>query len=772
MKLKYIFLSITALLLSVTSLFAHEIAMAGKVVDAQTKEPLPGAAVSLPDLRITVITDVNGTFNFKNIPSRGRFLVEVRFIGYKTLTQTVDLSVTTNFEFALEPSMIEAREVVVTGSAFSSDKRKNSTSVASVGKAELLSRPSTNLIDAISRIPGVAQVTTGAAISKPVIRGLSYNRVLTMNNGVKQQGQQWGDEHGIEIDQYSADRVEVLRGPASLMYGSDALGGVINILDALPAPEGTIQGEFLTNYATNNGLSGSSLMFQGNDNGFIYRVRGSYKNAYSYETPTGYVPNSGFNETSFEGQIGLNKKWGYAHLDVSSFRNNIGFYEPKLDANGNFIDDNGNNFTESQFKDRTLAFPKQDVRHYKIALNSNILVGDGSLKATLGFQHNLRRELSAANTNPDLFLNMYTYSYDLKYAFNEVNGWAPIIGASGEMIHSLNTQGNEQLVPDFDSKALGVFAYVKKTWGDNTFNVGGRFDYRKLHGKAFDNGNASFSAFSNTFSNVSGATGYTHEFNDRLSFKTNLGTAFRAPNIAELSSNGVHSGAFRYEIGNPDLKPEQSYQFDASLDYQSNKVSASLGGFANYINKYIYYRNTPGETILVDGNTYPVYRFVQDDALLHGLEATLTLHPVNFIHFENSFSYTIATNRITNQPLPFIPAAVLHNELRFEPKISRTKKSYISVGLDNTFKQDRVDQFETTTGSYSLLNAGIGTTIKLSKQQDLTLYVSGKNLLDRKYYDHLSRFKPGRLDASDPTFGIYNPGRIISFGLTLPFAFK
>jgi iron complex outermembrane recepter protein len=771
MKLKSIFI-VAFLLLSATRLFAHIPALGGKVIDAQTKESLPGAAVSVPDLRITVITDMNGSFNFKNIPSRGRFLVEVKFIGYKTLTRTIDFATATDFNFELEPSMIEAREVVVTGSAFSSDNRRNSTSVATVGKAELLSRPSTNLIDAISRIPGVAQVTTGSAISKPVIRGLSYNRVLTMNNGVKQQGQQWGDEHGIEIDQYSADRVEVLRGPASLMYGSDALGGVINILDALPAPEGTIQGEFLTNYATNNGLSGSSLMLQGNADDFVYRARGSYKNAYSYKTPAGYVPNSGFNETDFEGQIGLNKKWGYAHVDASGFRTNIGFYEPAIDASGNFIDDNGNTFTESQFKDRTPAFPKQDVRHYKIALNSNILLGSGSLKTTLGFQHNLRRELAEPDANPDLFLNMSTYSYDLKYAFNEANGWAPVIGTSGEIIHSLNTGGNEQLIPDFDSQAAGMFAYVKKTWNNNTFNVGGRFDYRKLDGKAFDNGNASFNAFSNTFSNVSGAAGYTHEFNDQFSFKTNAGTAFRAPNIAELSSNGVHEGAFRYEIGNADLKPEQSYQLDASFDYQSDKVSASLGGFVNYIDKYIYYKNTNGETISAEGNTYPVYRFIQDNALLHGLEATLTLHPVDFIHFENSYSYTLATNQATNQPLPFIPAAVLHNELRFEPAIKGTKKSYVSIGLDNVFDQDKVDQFETPTSGYSLLNAGIGTTLKLSKRQDMTLYVSGKNLLDKKYYDHLSRFKPGRLDELNPAFGIYNPGRTISFGLNLPFSLK
>lgn len=766
---------ILAILLSVfifSSTFAADVAqLSGKITDAQTKSPLAGATITIPDLRVSALTNQDGVFTLKNVPSRGHFLVQVSYIGYRTITQSIDFANPGTLEFALQQSVIEGREIVITGSASSSDNRKNSTSVATVSKADLLYHPSTNLIDALSRVPGVSQVTTGPAISKPVIRGLSYNRVVTLNNGVKQQGQQWGDEHGIEIDQYSADHVEILRGPASLMYGSDALGGVINILDGLPAPEGTLRGEFLTNYATNNGLTGSSLMLQGNENGLVYKVRGSYKNAYSYKTPTEYVPNSGFNETNFEGQIGLNKKWGYAHLDASSFRTNIGFYEPVRNDAGQLVDDDGNPFSDAQNKDRTLAYPKQDIRHYKLALNSNILIGEGSLKATLGYQHNLRRELETEGEGPSLFLNSYTYSYDVKYSFKQVNGWAPVIGVSGEYMHSLNTTGEEKLIPDFDSQAFGAFGYVKKTWDNDTFNAGIRFDYRKMTGKQFSDEEADFNAFTNKFSHVSGALGYTHEFNDAFSFKANAGSAFRAPNIAELSSNGVHEGVFRYEIGNPDLKPEQSYQFDASFDYQNQYVNASLGGFANIIDNYIYY-NTNGDNKLVNGREYPVYNFVQDNAFLRGIEASLTLHPVSFIHFENSFAYTRATNRTTKESLPFIPAATLRNELRFEPTIAGTSHSYVSVGIDNFFKQTKIDSFEQPSAGYTLLNAAIGTTLKLSKKQDITIYAAGKNLLNKAYYDHLSRFKPGRLSDEDTSLGIYNMGRNITFGVNIPFTLK
>lgn len=764
-----LYMVVLLLLVSATTLSAAEtINFTGKVLDAQSKTGLPGASISIPDLRVSVITDANGEFNISSAPSRGSFLIQVRYIGYKTLTRTVDFSKSATLVFELEESVIEGKEIVITGSAFSSDNRQNSTSIATVTKEDLLYNPSTNIIDALSKVPGVSQITTGPAISKPVIRGLSANRVVTLSNGVKQQGQQWGDEHGIEIDQYSAERIEILRGPASLMYGSDALGGVINILDALPAPDGTIRGEFLSNYATNNGLSGTSLMLQGNNKGLVYRARGSYRNAYSYKTATEYVPNSGFNETSFEGQIGLNKNWGYAHLDASSFRNNIGFYEPARNDAGLLVNEDGLVPTDAENRDRTIAFPKQDVRHYKLALNSNILFNSGSLRSTIGYQQNQRRELESAGEGAALYLNNYAYSYDFKYTLKETNGWASVFGISGEFIHSLNTSAEEQLIPDFDSQAYGGFAFLKKTWEKNTFNIGARLDYRKLNSYAFEGEEVSFAPINNEFTNLSAALGYTHEFNEALSFKANAGTAFRGPNIAELSSNGVHEGAFRFEVGNPNLKQERSNQFDASFEYGDEYFSASVGGFLNSINNYIYY-NSSGEFIDVDGTDYPVFNFVQNDALLRGVEASLTLHPVSFIHFENAFAFTRATNRSTKQSLPFIPAATLRNEFRYEPKVPGTSHSYISIGLDNFFKQSKVDAFETTTSGYTLLNAAVGTTLRIGKNQDLTIYVAGRNLLNKAYYDHLSRFKPGRLSEEDPTFGIYNAGRNITFGFRLPF---
>ncbi len=759
----YIILFLTALNVSATA-----ISLDGRVVDSQSKESLPGALITIPDLKISVVSDGTGQFTFNNIPVKGRFLVEVRYIGYKTLIQTVDLSAATGLEFALLPSTIEAKEIVVTGTAFSTDNRKNSTAVSSVTKDQLINRPSGNLVDAIAKVPGVSQVTTGGGISKPVIRGLSYNRVVTLVDGAKQEGQQWGDEHGLEVDQYSAERVEVLRGAASLLYGSDALGGVINILEPLPSPEGKVQGEFLTSYQSNNGLSGSSAMIKGNNNGFVWRARGSYKNAYSYDAPDGRIANTGYNETSVSGQIGLNKKWGYAHLNLSSFRNNIGLPDFGRNASGEFEDENGNILNDSDLKSRDLFLPFQDIRHYKVAINSHILFSGGRLRTTVAFQDNQRRELEDNPVDPALFFDLKTYSSDFKYYFNEKNGWEPVIGLSGSLQNNEN-RASELLIPDYDARELGLFGYAKKSWASTTFNFGARFDYRKINGvQMAEDGAPKFSDFSNSFSNVSGALGFTKEFNEHFNFKANLGSAFRSPNIAELSSDGVHEGTFRYEIGNTNLSPENSYYGDLAFEFNNNTVSASIGAFNNYIDSFIFSSQKNNETITVDNEMLPVYRFIQANANLSGLEASFTFHPAEFLHFENSFSYTRGINRQKESPLPFIPAAMLRNELRLEPQFRGLKSTYFSIGFENAFGQKRVDSFETPTTGYSLVNLGLGTTFALGKQP-LRVNISTNNLFDKAYYDHLSRFKPGRLDESQPGVGYYNQGRNVSIGLYLPF---
>lgn len=767
MNMKKLF-SVVLMLLIPFCLFAAADAngqLNGKVTDAKNGQAVAGATVTISQLRITTITDGDGKFNFRSLPLRGKYVIEVRSLGYKSQIKTIDLTANEPVNFMLDASIVETKEVVITGTPISSSSRYNSTAASSVSREDLLA-PAGNLIDNLAKqVPGVGQITTGPGISKPVIRGLGYNRVVTLNDGVKQQGQQWGDEHGVELDQNGADRVEVLRGAASLLYGSDAIGGVINVLDPLVPQPGQIKGEVLSSYSTNNGLTNNSLMLSGNENGFVWRGRGSYQNAYSFKTPDGYYINSGYNNTSLSGMLGLNKGWGYSHLNFSYFKDNIGFYDSEP----------GDPLYTNDGKSRSLDYPRQDIRHYKVALNNNFIIGDGSLKLDLGYQKNQRRELD--EPTPALFFDLNTYSLDAKYYLPEQNGWQPIVGLSLNDEHSQN-KGTEFLIPAYDQFSGGAFGYVKKTWRQNTFNAGLRFDYINNQGKAMElDGEQKFARFKNNFSNVSGALGYTHVFNDVFSFKANAGNAFRAPNPAELGSNGVHEGTTRYEVGNADLHPERSYQADATLEFAGKVITGSLGVYENYIHNYIYASAARGDVITVtddDGNpqTYDVYHYGQVNANLYGLEGSFNIHPTSFLHLDNTFSYTHAQNESFDRPLPLIPAGVIHNTLRFEPKIRGLKDFYASVGLDNFFKQNRIDPtFETPADSYTLINASIGTTLHLGSQQ-LKLYVSGYNLANKRYDDALNRLRPGRLSQEDPAYGVLNPGRNITFGFYLPFNIK
>ena len=250
-----------------------------------------------------------------------------------------------------------------------------------------------------------------------------------------------------------------------------------------------------------------------------------------------------------------------------------------------------------------------------------------------------------------------------------------------------------------------------------------------------------------------------------------MGSAFRAPNIAVLASIGVHEGAFRFEIGNSALKPERSFYGDFSLGLHNKIIDADWSVFYNQINQYIFSRQQASETTTVGGTVYPVFRFVQDNALLTGSEISLTIHPTHWIHLENSFAYTRGANQNTHTALPFIPAGTLRNELKFEPQITGLTGSFFSVELESVFAQNRIDSFETVTRGYGLLSASLGTNIAVRKT-DIHLHISGSNLLNKKYYDHLSRLKPGRLDESNPGIGFYNPGRGITVGIYVPFKLK
>ncbi len=762
-RFKHILLTLT--LLVFTGFFSKAQILKGYVRDEQSKEVLAGATIYIPDLRTGAVTDLDGKYSISNLPKR-KLLIQVRLIGYSTVSQTVDLSLSAEKDFFLQVSIIEKNEIVVTGSAFTTDAKRTSVAITPIDKVKILSSASDNLVQSLSNTPGISTISTGNSISKPVIRGLGYNRVVVVNEGIRQEGQQWGDEHGLEIDQYTADRIEILKGPSSLLYGSDALGGVINILEPILPPPGKIRAEINSQYSSNNSLSSNSVMTEGNADGFTWRARGSYKSAAAYKTPKETVYNSAYKETSADFLVGLHRRWGYSHIHASKWYNEIGITEGERDSlTGKLLDDKGDIASDAELKSRSLSIPFQHVTHSKVSAVNNFILGKSQLRFNFGVQQNDRKEFSITKETPELSLRLNTISYDLKYYLPEVKNLETAFGISG-MRQSNENLGREFLIPDYHLADNGIFASLKKSFELTTLNAGLRYDHRNISTDVLIQDSLElFNAFERNYSSISASAGITHKLSKKLDLKANIGRGFRSPNIPELASNGIHEGTQRYEVGNNNLKPETSLQFDFGISYDSKSIEFSLNLFLNNIDNFIYSRNINEEQITIDGISYPLYRYVQGQSTLKGGEFTLDIHPIKNLHFENSLSFVHGQNEAIDEPLPFIPPMKVVNELKYEIPSKSSKRfqdSYIKIELVSSLTQNRLDLFETKTKGYSLMNVGIGSNLKISKQTAV-LFARVSNLFNTSYFDHLSRLKE---------VGINGTGRNLSIGLMLPIGIK
>ncbi len=766
----------------------------GKVTDAKTKLPLSGTSIYFVDIKVGGSTNANGEFSLNNIPG-GVHLVEISHVGYTTIAEQVDISGDIQRDYILSPSVVENSAVIITGVGAATQLKKSPFQVAVMRRDELLQSSSTNIIESLAKIPGVSTLSTGPAISKPVIRGLGYNRVLTINDGVRQEGQQWGDEHGIEIDESSVNKVEVLKGPASLMYGSDAIAGVINIITNVPVENNTIKANILSSYQTNNKSRLLNANIAGNIKGINWNLYGSGSAACDYENKyDGRVFNSKFKQANFGGYAGYNGNWGYSHLLFSSFNLKTGLVEGERDAQGYFVKPVAGGgvarATDDDFKTTTPAIPYQHIRHFKIATDNSFKFGRSRLSLNIGFQQNRREEFG----NPDapaeraLFFDLKTITYTAQYHLPEWNGWKTSLGVNGMQQQNTN-KGLEQLVPDYTLFDLGGFVYFQKTISKISLSGGARYDNRNLDTKDLLDGNAiKANGFKRSFGNFSGSIGLAAQVTKLVNLKLNIARGFRAPGIPELASNGAHEGTIRYEYGDNSLKSETNTQVDAGAEFNTEHISLNISGFYNNFSNFIFYKklqNSGGgdSTVMVDGAALSAFKFGQTNATLTGVEASLDIHPhpLDWLHIENTFSYTLGKLKTpieSSKYLPFIPAPRLINELRcnFTKASKSIANFYAKLELDNTFAQHNIFaayNTETQTPGYSLINAGVGADIVSGKGKVLfSLHISGMNLADVAYQNHLSRLKYAAENLLTGRLGVFNMGRNFSIKLNIPFSTK
>ena len=780
--------------MSVTIKICAQNMISGKVRN-ERKETMAGVSIYISDLKTATSTNDAGFYQITNLKS-GSYLMEISQFGYKSVIKRINVSNDTVVDFVMDDAVNEINEVIVTGVSRSTELKLNPVIVKTVDRNAMNQNSSTNLIDGLKNVPGINQITTGAAISKPTIRGLGYNRIITLNNGIRQEGQQWGDEHGIEMDEYAVDRVEIVKGPGSLMYGSDGIAGVLNFLAPKAQPVGTVKTQLISNYQSNNNLIGYSISNAGNIKGIQWLGRMSNKNASNYQNAyDGKVLNSGFKELDGSLFLGVNKRWGHSHLTISSFNQTLALPEGERDSLGRFtfVNAQGEELTASpqDYSGYKIGFPHQQINHFRISSNNYFIVKKGSIQADFGFQNNKRKEFGDP-VNPNdiaLFFDLNTFNYNIKYNLERRNGWETTVGASG-MQQSNSNKGMEFLIPSYELFDLGAFMFTQKTWKKLTVAGGLRFDNRFLNSKELyldslglptsvtsSNSELKFGAISNNYNGMSGSVGLSYRFNKYSTLKFNLSRGFRAPNMAELASNGRHEGTFRYEIGNPNLSPEKSHQIDLAYFFNKEHISVELTPFVNLISNYVFTEKLKAiggsDSIADPSDPAPVYKFMSGNATLFGGEIYVDIHPhpLDWLHVENSFSYVQATQ--LNQPdstryLPFIPAPKYRGEVKamFKSVGKTLSNSYVKFAVDYYFEQNRyysANGSETATPAYTLLSAGLGTNVKGFNRSDfLSIYVSGDNLTDVAYQSHLSRLKYASENLYTGRTGVFNMGRNIS----------
>lgn len=716
--------------------------LAGKITDKSNNEPLEQVSIYFPDLEKGSVSDQNGKFVIGNLPL-GTYKLVASYIGYQSYSGSISILKGENLlDLELVPTAIEMDEVIVS-TPFHKLQRDNVMKVEYAKVAALRTKGATTLAEGITDIPGVSIVSTGTGIGKPVIRGLTSNRVLVYAQGIRLENQQFGDEHGLGVNDAGIESVEVIKGPASLLYGSDAMGGVLYLNPEKFAQPNTTEGDINLNYFSNTrGLDGN-IGIRTSGKHFKYLVRAASNSHTDYRTGDGeQVTNSRFRENDF--------KLGTAYQSTS--------FKTELRYNYNAADLGIPEELGLQTNARKPEIPYQTINNHILSSKSNLFFNRSSLELTLGYILNSRKEYEEAGSAA-LDMDLSTLNYNLQYTLPKWKKLESIIGIQG--IHQTNTNfGEEMLIPDAITNDLGILATTHIHFNPkNDVQLGLRYDHRSINGE--ENGllgdEGHIPKLNRNFDSFNAAVGYKNNLTDHIIARINIASGFRAPNLAELTSNGVHEGTNRYEIGDLNLKNEQNVQTDLAIEFSNDHLEFFANGFYNAINNYVFI--APDGTFV---NEDAVYRYRQQNANLYGGEIGFHLHPhpYDWLHFESSYQ-TVIGKLNNGGPLPLIPANNLTNTLRveFANKNSWLHSSYVFTTLNSVFKQERVSSFETDSQGYSLLHFGMGGRLSIF-DQDVNIRITANNLLDKSYVSHLSRLKVD---------GIPNPGRNISMAVGLSF---
>jgi iron complex outermembrane receptor protein len=804
-------------ILSLSSLVTNAQTLRGRIVDSTGGQPIPGAVVYIPQLKLGATTDSNGNFKITPIP-KGTYEMEVTILGYATLTRQVIVKDSAMCSCSMCSSSCSANEVVITALGNVTSIQRSPMPVTLIPHEALLQQASSTIIDAISTQPGVNMTTEGPGTTKPQINGLGFDRVLVLTDGLRQEDFQWGDDHGILIDPYAIYDAEIIRGPASLQYGASAEAGVINFKTQPFAQNGTIQGSVLAEYQTNNGLIGTSEDIGGNKNGFVWDLRASNEEAHDYWNPKdGYVWGTAWQQDNARLTLGLTKSWGYSRISISLLERRIQVPDGNRDsATGRFefdVPQNGKLYpTTSDFMayNPTIAGDKI-LAEIQTWWQNSFNIGKGKLGIDMGFTQSVHHDIDTGTVGSGNF-QVKDIPYSLKYQImGENSGLKLTTGINGTYEFENNYAeptapyiGDFQ-IPNYTDFQAGVYVILEKDFKNLTLSGGLRYDWNNFIGQSMyllNQGTSEqevvsastsgavqqFASFNNTYMGTSGSIGASYQLPDNNYLKLNVSKSFRAPSIDELTSNGVNIGVNAFQEGNLGLKAEEGYQIDFAYGNNGKDISFEADGFCNLINTFIFpvrvQSKVSGDS-MVDG--VPYYVYIANKAIITGFAGYFNIHPSNtrWLEIDNNFSYVYSyfpNQTDSTQHIPWTPAPRLTTEIKFklaDRKTSALRSTYIEFGMAKYWAQNNIYSAlysEIPSAAYTLFNVGLGTnfvSLKTGKTV-CSLYINCTNLLNIGYADHLNlaqyflAYNGNPVTVTQQSQGIYNMGRNVGFKMLFP----
>jgi iron complex outermembrane receptor protein len=717
----------------------------GRVTDANGIL-LGGTSVFLPEQNKGTVCAENGEYRIESLPT-GKVKIQFSYLGFNIEIKTVILRNSSNeLNISLSEAIIESQEVVVTGGSVSS-QHENAVKIDVLRLNPLNNRQTPNFAEVLTKVPGVDMISKGSGVSKPVIRGLSMNDILVLNNGVRFENYQYSSHHPLGIDEFGIDDVEIIKGPASLLYGSDAIGGVINFIKERPAPVGSIAGDYNMQLFSNTLGMTNNLGIKGASKNVFGGIRiGQKTNADFLQGGGDYAPNSRFNEYSVKANAGYAGNIGTFKFFYDHNQQNLGLVE------------------EEAIEAISVRGRKNDIFYQQlntdlVSLQNKIYFGKMKLDVNSAYQNTNLIHFGEADVY-ELQMQLATLTYEAKLYLPSDTKSEYIVGFQGMNQTNSNLNDREtKLLPDATTNNYSVFSLLQRTFFDKLkLQTGIRYDNKTITSKVIGSTTAPATyraAGAKSYGSFSGSIGATYNVSEKLLFRANFATAYRTPNLAELTSNGQHET--RYEVGNQNLVPEKSYETDMSMHIHKENFSFDLAGFYNMINHYIFISPTGDKTDTGVG----IYKYMQNNSTLFGGEAGVHIHPkyFNWLHFETTFS-TVIGKQQNGDYLPFVPANKLKFELRAEKeKLAFLHEAFVSVNSNTAFNQNKAAPDETITSGYTLFDLSIGGNLK-TNYQNIFIGFSANNIFDRKYVDHLSTLKEVNL---------YNPGRNLALTLKIPF---